>query len=164
MGIGEENNMYYMILFIYKKCEYYCIWVSKDIDYVLAEDKKIICFSNYGEMKNYAEFEEIIFDSEDITRYNIDDIMCICELENFDEQCKKILDFWNICSDVANGCKVNFEGSNRNYDSLYEKVFCGNNILNSSQQKYIPRFSESETKALKFILNRGIDIIINALT
>lgn len=157
--------MYFVISFICNNKEYFCIWFSDEDEYILSKDSRLISFTEKNALLTYVCENNISLENEDIVQYNVDDILMWCKDSlKLDIECDKFIDFWNICADAAKGMNVHFIGTERKFDSLYEKIFLGNNITNASSQEYIPIFSDNEIKTLKSIFTDGIELIKNGLS
>ena len=156
--------MYYIISFLYKNDEYYCIWFSGDEDYVLANQNHLMVFHNIDVLLKYASENCILLENESVSKYDINAI--VLWLKNTDYiniDCDMLMNFWNICTDVANGTTEHFIGIEKRYNTLYEKLFCGNNILTTKNKKYIPFFSNDEIETLRDVINNGLNIIVKNL-
>lgn len=155
--------MYYLISFVYNQSLLYCIWVSNDEDYVITKDNKVLFFYTIDDLKDYERSNNIIVKTNDDIRYNIDEMNLWCEdSNNLDCDCEQILNFWNICSDIAKSLKINFTGNESMYDDLYEKIFSANDLFSANPIPSISllEFSQEEIIDIKRILKEGIKIII----
>ncbi len=151
---------YYIVEFIMDNNNYYSIWISDEMDFFVAVENHILLWSDILELKKYANEKNISLENDNITTYNIDYILeVISEKSTID--CKKILDFWNICSDVAHTCKIPFVGDEKKNNYLYNKLFYGTNLktINKSTNIFNPEFSRLEINALKNVLLNCIEII-----
>lgn len=73
------------------------------------------------------------------------------------------LDFWNITGDLTRSLALPFLGSPGDglTDSVYEKLFCGNNLpaVRTSDRLYLPQFSAMEKGRLNAVLEEGFRLI-----
>lgn len=155
--------MYYLISFIYKKSILYCIWVADDdYDYVITKECKILFFNTINELKLYEQRNNIIIKKDEEIQYNLDKMILWCgDKKNINCGCEEILNFWNICSDVAKSIQEHFIGDKPIYDDLYEKIFSGNDLFSNNPVPHTTLFdfSEKELINIKKIIRNGIEII-----
>lgn len=155
--------MNYLISFIYNKSILYCIWVSEDEDYVITKEDKILFFNTIDELSFYERQNNIVSEKSEEIQYNLDKMILWCDDEkNIDCGCDEILNFWNICSDIAKSIKKHFIGNESIYDDLYEKIFNANDLFstNSVPHTTLLGFSVEDIISVKRILRNGIEIIV----
>ena len=153
--------MYYLISFTYNQVVHYCIWVSSGEDYVLSDENGIVFFYSIEMLMKYAFKRELVIEKTTIAEYNVDNIKKWCnDLHNSNIDCVEVLNFWNICSDFANGMRIGFLGDDEEYNEIYEQILYGNNLFTDNYEKrYVPRFSKEEMEIIKRVLLDGVRII-----
>ena len=160
----QKTDMYYIISFLYKDSEHYCIWVSDEKDYVLFDENKLVKFKSKQLLFEYASENNIVFEDETETKYDVDKMQLWCnDAEDNYVDCDEVLNFWNISTDFAAGNELCFAGNENSCDGIYEKIFFGNNILEDSDKKYYPEFMDDEVKMIKQIIREGINNITDKL-
>ena len=90
---------------------------------------------------------------EDITVYDIDDVILKSNDNIFEMNCESILDFWNIISDVARSLQLHFCGDTVCYNSIYEKLLCGCNLAALNSRYYRPNWTREEVDKIQHIIN-----------
>ena len=149
--------MYYLISFVYNQDILYCIWVSNDEDYVMIKENKIMVFRDIECVKEYVRRNNIIIKMDEETQYNLDKLIKWCgEKNNVIFDYGEVLNFWNICVDVANSIKVEFAGNDHIYDDIYEKIFCADSLSCVNNDVF---FSDEDIIHIKKVLKEGIKII-----
>ena len=158
---GCGNMEYFIVVFVKENMSYYCIWISSNDDRFLTFDGNIVFWKSLSELMNYCEQENIILDSEEITEYNLDDINKWCNSNDMMVDCNDIINYWNIFSDASKSINQSFSGDIAKMNSIYEKLFYGNNLssINLPEKSYEPIFSDEEVATIKSILQEGINFV-----
>ena len=79
--------------------------------------------------------------------------------------CRDFLGAWNFCVDVANSLgsaeAAHFRQTEFHANNLYNKLFCGNNLLvkRGDARRYTPSWQRSELTELANILRLGLAIV-----
>lgn len=138
----EVLSDYYIIEFVYEEKSYYSLW-NEESSNLIKQNRKIVVGDNKKIL--IEEFGECasIHDEGDIY---------ICNLEIINMTPGKILDFWNIISDVAKTVDINFLGDSKHMNILYDKLY----------RNYTGQYvgvSDVEIINLKHIVLDGIRII-----
>lgn len=160
---------YFTFVFIIKNTKHYSIWYSDEDDGFIIESSKIKTFCNMDEMKCYARDNNYELETE-YTEMQFDTAINIAtkkNIENEDINCKYLLDFWNIVSDIANSVGDVFIGDTREgtINSIYNKLFYGNNLeaIKKNGEDFIPTWNKYEKNELLNVTNDGIRILRNYL-
>ena len=98
---------------------------------------------------------------KEITIINCDEIKTL----DFDSMnCSKVLDFWNIISDISHSAGFEFIGDKKDKrtEKVYDKLFHGCNLpmVNKTNIKYVPKWNYEEKKILSSIIEKGYIIIL----
>jgi hypothetical protein len=147
---------YYIIKFIFKDKEHFCIWYNNDKDGIISEKNKLTCFSGINKLLDYCKQNLLEIKEENaVSEYNIDKVIEWLSGEKTIIDCEFILDIWNIVSDATYSTKNNFLGDSKNLTSIYEKLFCGNNLpaINKSENRYEPVWNSQEIAEISNVLN-----------
>ncbi|OJU18530.1 MAG: hypothetical protein BGN88_13030 [Clostridiales bacterium 43-6] len=142
------------------------IWFSDETEGFLAEEKNVLAFSSKKAAHAYALSTNISLDNE-ITAYNLDHWLYWATSASTTVDCKAILDIWNIFTDFSVSAGKLFTGDERrpDIDTIYDKLFFGNNILVDPQEsQYIPQWREDEIGSIKKILSQGVKMYQECLT
>lgn len=148
---------YEIVKFIINNYNYYCIWFSnEDTEGFITENNKLVIYYNKNDAKRYAFKKKIIL-SKRISIYNFDSLIEYIEKNN----CIELLNFWNIFRDISACLKLNFCGNKRDEETnqLYNKLFCGNNILTDEKNMYFPVWEKDEINLIKKIMYDGVTMV-----
>lgn len=151
---------HYIVVFIYSKHKYYFIWKSDENDVFFTQNDKIIFWNDICSLSEFCEINNINFADEKEIVYNIDCCENWCNSISEDIDCSTILNLWNIFSDLHSSIGVEFEGSLEHYNSVYDKLFYGNNLpcINTTSKKYLPTFDDDEIQRIKEMMMKGINL------
>ena len=155
---------YYLVAIIYKKMKYYTIWKTDLVDEFETKERKVILFESINDAIDYLDNINLRFQTDEITTYDLDWFMGKCIYMKYDD-CKSILLYWNMFSDMARSVEIQFKGDDKKYNKIYNKLFWGNNLptVTPKGKQYNPIWSNSERKIITAILLEGIEIVKNQL-
>lgn len=149
---------------IYKKKKYYAIWKTDSADEFETKERKVILFESVDEAADYLSNKKMRFRSSEITTYDLDWFIenCICSEYG---DCKAILLYWNMFSDMAKSVKTKFLGDDEKNNKIYDKLFFGNNLptVTPDGKHYEPIWSNAERKSITAILSEGVEIVKSQL-
>ncbi|BDF04422.1 hypothetical protein [[Clostridium] hylemonae] len=150
---------YYPIKILRHEKVYFCIWYTNDVDGILLEKNKIKSFSNYDNLKNYCEENKIKI-KEDISTYNLDEVLEWLSSRKQEVDCKIILDLWNLISDLAKSSDEYFYGDDDETLHISEKLFYGNNLpaINRDGPEYYPKWDDDEYMIIKKVIQNGVEL------
>lgn len=156
---------YYIIEFIWKLDSYYAIWQTDENDVFICKNNKVIFWRDLKELRIYFESNYNDLLENEIVTYNLDSIQDWCKATTNDIDCDLILNMWNIFKDAASSTKEQFLGDSEILNSLYDKIFYGNNLktINSSDKLFTPIFDTQEILNIKQVVQDGVDIIVRQL-
>ncbi len=151
---------YYIVVFVSKGRKYFTIWYTDDKDgFVLNSQGRIEIFKTENDVREFLQKKQIK-PGEKVTHFDCDEIGAM-NYEHID--CSKVLDFWNIITDISYSVKEDFVGGTKRDDTLniYDKLFYGCNLSTSNRmdEKYIPEWSAKEKKTLSSVIGDGLRII-----
>lgn len=159
---------YYLVAIIYKKIKRYAIWKTDSVDEFETSEKQVILFESINEAESYLDNINLRFKTNELTIYDLDWLVEKFIGTDYGD-CKTILFYWNMFSDMAKSIESNFRGDdekyNKKYNKIYNKLFCGNNLptVTPKGKQYNPIWSNSEMKTITAILLEGIEIVKNQL-
>ncbi|WP_028778855.1 hypothetical protein [Shimazuella kribbensis] len=150
---------HYIVEFLFEEKKYYCIWYTDDTDGILVESNKIKYFSTVHELRSYSLSKRLTLEDE-VIKYDINQMIEWLSSDPRSVDCKMILEFWNIFSDVARSIDEHFYGEDEVVSPLYEKLFYGNNLdpINKSGHVYIPIWNNEEVVALTKVVESGLNL------
>lgn len=151
---------YYMVEFIINQSSFYCIWFTGNTDGFITEKGRLKYFYDNSELKDYCNTMKINLQNSE-TRYDLDRISDKVFLDISEKDCCELIDCWNIFLDIARSVNEDFYGNKKELNDLYSKLFYGCNlqIINTSNKKYIPEWSEEERTFIDNIMINGINIV-----
>ncbi len=138
----EVLSNYYIVEFLYNGKSYYSLW-DGETDKMIKENKKIVVSDNKNFLIDKIKDKAFIHDEGDIY---------ICNMEILNMPAGKILDFWNIISDIAKTVDIIFLGDSKQMNILYDKLY--KNYIG----EYISVF-DAEIDNLQNIVLDGIRIV-----
>lgn len=149
-----------MVEFIINQSSFYCIWFTGNTDGFITEKGRLKYFYDNSELKDYCNTMKINLQNSE-TRYDLDRISDKVFLDISEKDCCELIDCWNIFSDIARSVNEDFYGNKKELNDLYSKLFYGCNlqIINTSNKKYIPEWSEEERTFIDNIMINGINIV-----
>ncbi len=151
---------YYPVAIIYKKKKYYNIWKTDLADEFETKERKVILFESVDEAADYLSNKKLGFRSSEITTYDLDWFMGNCICSEYGD-CKTILLYWNMFSDMAKSVGTKFGGDDEKNNKIYDKLFFGNNLptVTPDGKHYDPIWSNAERKSITAILSEGVEIV-----
>ena len=161
-GVTGDLSEYYIVKFIFDGGDYYTIWYTDVVDGFITFNNGILSFNNQIDLMKYCQNHMIELE-EDITVYDIDDVILKSNDNIFEMNCESILDFWNIISDVARSLQLHFCGDTVCYNSIYEKLLCGCNLAALNSRYYRPNWTREEVDKIQHIINVGYCILQRCL-
>lgn len=161
-GVTGDLSEYYIVKFIFDGGDYYTIWYTDVVDGFITFNNGILSFNNQIDLMKYCQNHMIELE-EDITVYDIDDVILKSNDNIFEMNCESILDFWNIISDVARSLQLHFCGDTACYNSIYEKLLCGCNLAALNSRYYRPNWTREEVDKIQHIINVGYCILQRCL-
>ena len=152
---------YYLVEFVNNKKSRFCFWISDEKDKFLQEKGVVVFFDNQLQAKKYAKKNEFKIDDE-YTTYDVDFFEKWLQIKTANISCKKFLDFWNICADMAYTLNKEFIG-NRDYEELdiYNNLFHGNNlpVIRQQGEIFIPVWEDSDVEILSRVIKDGVEMV-----
>lgn len=155
------DNDYYVICLKLHFRKLFIIWVSSDVDCVLLnESLKIIAFSEFDEVKQFALDQQITLNA-DLTIYDITLLQnwLIEPGGDFDDEL--FLNLWNLFIDITESLKVDFLGDNKNdvRNAVYDKLFDIAGPFKAENPN--PTFTKAQVKVLSEIMQDGLNTLVS---
>ncbi|MCL2817166.1 MAG: hypothetical protein FWD39_02110 [Clostridiales bacterium] len=157
-----------LIQCLYAGTKNFCIWYSDDKDGLFCnEDKKILCFSDKASALHYLSVKNLCLyeydPDEEIVLYDFDKLKTWINSDDSTVNCREMLNFWNIFTDIAYSTGKKFKGDKReNLISLiYDKLFWGNNlpaVKPEDEEDFIPIWDKKQIKTMKSVMKNGLNI------
>lgn len=137
--------------------DYYCIWYSDLNSGFMKEKDHIVCFKEEDVLEGYCRAKGYSL-SNDERVFNLPMLMSFASGEEENLAPGLILDFWNICSDLAITSGADFIGNDENdaLDELYDTLFL---IIEDPKSK----FTEDDIEDLKTLVKEGCTLIVEQL-
>jgi len=159
-----KDIAHYVIKLDFKFHQLYIVWMSDDeIDEVLVNDDfKIVAFNTEADLLKYARMHlgELCVDSTDYSIYKLQQ-WTIDPYLKFDYN--EFLNFWNLCTDVAESIKSKFAGDIKDEitDIIYDKLFNASDVFIADEPN--PTFNILEIEELRKVIQNGLDLLLNNL-
>lgn len=156
---------YYVVQFIIEDVTYYTIWYTSEKDgFILDEnEEKILSFANKKLVKAFAEMHN----------YDIQDEITVIEcdektlIEAKDIDCRRLLIFWNIVSDISNSLDISFLGNDKgkNISSVYNKLFnsCNFPAIVDGNYNPTPVWKHEENELIYSVVKEGMKILYKTI-
>lgn len=157
----EKDIKYYAVEFkIENSIKYYMLWFSGEYDRFLTKNGKLLIWGTYDELLTYAKENSIDTDADvsyyDTAAINYDIDSC--------ENCRIMLDMWNILSDLAISVTKPFMGDEPCFNGIYAKLTAGCDLPDLEKCKFTVSWSSSEILEIKEVLNSGINILLDTVS
>lgn len=143
---------------------YYCIWYldpNMDETFVSSNDKIKIYYHKNDAIQfllnHNLKYDTISYDLDSILNY-FETIVTTNSCEIIPSMRTDILDFINITTDILHFYHTNIQ-EKITFQTVYDKLFFGENILNTSSKMYVPLFTKNELKILQEYIVNCIDTI-----
>jgi hypothetical protein len=152
---------YQTVEFMFCKRSYYCIWFSAETEGFLSENGNPLIFERCDLTKSFANHNQINLD-EEVAVYDVDSIACWADSSDLTVDSVAVLNFWNVIQDITVSANKSFVGNMRTntVDDLYDKLFCGNNVLiDREDEKYYPVWTPEEIMTIKKIILDGVNTL-----
>lgn len=157
-----EQHIYQILRVKWNQKFYYLLWLGLEEASMLTSKKgTIILFKKMRCVKKYAARKKIELNTEEIDRYDFDQIMESLEDEKGTLDSINLLNTWNLLDDISLNLGVSFEGSKKKKLTfkIYMKLFAGNNlpmIKPKEEEDYVPYWTQKERKRMKQIFRKGL--------
>ncbi len=153
---------YCKVIFETEEKDYICLWYSDLNAGFVTEEDHVICFRDedvfdrYCRGKGYRLRDTMLFDLAALMRF-------AGGLSN-DFSASTLLNFWNICSDLAFTLKLGFLGDDDNdsLSELYDTLFFMESA-SEDEKKYTATLSDDDLSDLREIIADGCKLIISHL-
>lgn len=159
MGIEDLNHIdYYIVEFKFAEKSYFTLWYSEDKDEFYTYKGKLLSFFNRDELVKFTQDYNLIISKEET------EIRCDLILGwNIDKEInyEHIIDFWNICTDLAYSIDANFLGVNNEFKGIYNKLFhsCKLPMQVFGLEAVSSKWLREELQLLQMILCDGIFMV-----
>lgn len=157
---AEKVMQYYIVGFVMKRKKYFTIWYTDDKDgFVLNSQGRIEIFKTENDVREFLQKKQIK-PGEKVTLVDCDEIG---EMNYEHIECSRVLDFWNIITDISYSVNEDFVGRTKSEEILnvYDKLFYGCNlpVINRTDEKYVPEWSAKEQKVIFNVIRDGLRVI-----
>lgn len=156
----KKVMQYYIVVFVMKGRKYFTIWYTDDKDgFVLNSEGRIEIFKTEIDVREFLQKKQMK-PGEKVTFFDCDELGTM-NYEHID--CSKVLDFWNIITDISYSVNEDFIGRTKSEEilNIYDKLFYGCNLpaSNRMDEKYVPEWSAKEQMMISNVINDGLRII-----
>lgn len=159
------SSLYYPLLYRLDGRDAFLLWCSNDHDGVMAQDGRILSFSSDAALRRFAARHRISLEDEAPTLHDLDAVHTwVGEPRGDTIDCALLLNAWNLFADIARslpGSGADFSELDRAHDTVYEKLFRGNNLpaVTPEGERYDPEWSYEEVAALTRLLECGLHLL-----
>jgi hypothetical protein len=157
-----NEYLYYICEFKLDRKTSYVIWYSGNDDGILlSEENKVIAFGSIDRILAYTQEKSLSVNNESIPMYDFDVISSWCDRPNLSQiDCESFLNIWNMFTDLASsmGKRSQVCAADVGVDSLYDKLFYGNNLpsINLTEELYEPSWNQDEASAIAHLFAKGL--------
>lgn len=151
-----EKRCQYIIEILFSGKKYYLLWND---DCFAANDGKALLFYDMETLRKFVHKNSLLI-SEDISSYNFDDIDRNINNISNTENCRELLDIWNIFSDMAEFMEADFRGDYEedSISDMYTELVQGSNIEILENDEFHPVPDNVHKDLLTDIMCDGIRI------
>lgn len=156
---------YYRLLYKLDGRNAFLIWFSNDCDGIVAQDGRMLSFSNDDLLRQFAAQARLVLADETPMPHDLDSVQAwlLCPRRDTID-CSATLSAWNLFGDIARSLPTAgaaFSALDRAHDCIYEKLFFGNNLpaVTPESEHYEPSWSDDEVAALATILDHGLRLL-----
>lgn len=135
------------------------LWFSDEYDGFLSVNRKLVLWSSMDKLLDFVQEKKIVLD-DDIAIFDFNTLKCTV---GCCEECKKVLDFWNIFSDLARTVGKSFIGDEVKFNNIYEKIFMGCNLPALNQLDHTVLWEEKDFFEIKKVLSNGVSVFFQAI-
>lgn len=146
-------DKYYIAEFRSNNTNYYMLWQDERF---LTGDGGPAFFSTIGEAKEFISSNNLEADGS-VTSYDLDQVTDLITKTEISENCRTILDCWNIFSDLSATTGEEFLGDDDidENEHLFSKLVMGCNLPEINNEEFHPVLDEEEQKHMTAVLNSG---------
>ena len=159
------ERKYYLIKIFYQSQNLFLIWYADDEDGFVMSENRILVFKNIYDAFSFSgdigiALEQVVANFDII---NIADLTKKIKNTMSPENCRELLDMWNLFGDMALCLKTFFVGNSDDelIRDVYEKLFYGSNIkvIMKNMGEYHPTLNQKESDILVSVFNDGLNIL-----
>lgn len=146
-------DKYYIAEFRLNNTNYYMLWQDERF---LTGDGGPAIFNTMEEAKEFIAGNNLEAD-ESVTSYDLDQVTDLITKTEISENCRTILDCWNIFSDLSATTGEDFLGDDDidENEHLFSKLVMGCNLPEINNEEFHPVLDELEQNHLKIVLSNG---------
>ena len=146
-------DKYYIAEFRSNNTNYYMLWQDERF---LTGDGGPAIFNTMEEAKEFIAGNNLEAD-ESVTSYDLDQVTDLITKTEISENCRTILDCWNIFSDLSATTGEDFLGDDDidENEHLFSKLVMGCNLPEINNEEFHPVLDELEQNHLKIVLSNG---------
>ena len=146
-------DKYYIAEFRLNNTNYYMLWQDERF---LTGDGGPAIFNTMEEAKEFIAGNNLEAD-ESVTSYDLDQVTDLITKTEISENCRTILDCWNIFSDLSATTGEEFLGDDDidENEHLFSKLVMGCNLPEINNEEFHPVLDELEQNHLKIVLSNG---------
>lgn len=155
-------DKYYIAEFRSNNTNYYMLWQDERF---LTGDGGPAIFNTIEEAKEFIAGNNLEAD-ESVTSYDLDQVTDLITKTEISENCRTILDCWNIFSDLSATTGEEFLGDDDidENEHLFSKLLMGCNLPEINNEEFHPVLDELEQNHLKIVLSNGRLIFLKIVT
>ena len=149
-------DKYYIAEFRSNNTNYYMLWQAERF---LTGDGGPAFFNTMEEAKEFISSNNLEADGS-VTSYDLDQVSDLITKTEISENCRTILDCWNIFSDLSATIGEEFLGDDDIVENehLFSKLVMGCNLPEINNEEFHPVLDEEEQKHLTAVLNSGLEV------
>ena len=146
-------DKYYIAEFRSNNTNYYMLWQDERF---LTGDGGPAILNTMEEAKEFIAGNNLEAD-ESVTSYDLDQVTDLITKTEISENCRTILDCWNIFSDLSATTGEDFLGDDDidENEHLFSKLVMGCNLPEINNEEFHPVLDELEQNHLKIVLSNG---------
>lgn len=159
------TRTYYKLLYQLDGVEAFLLWFTNDVDGVIKTPQgRILSFPTEEELVAFACDLGVTVIDEDPILHNLDAVEAWASTSSPETvDCSELLSAWNLFGDIERSLhpvSCVFAGKNAKLDSLYDKLFWGNNLpaMTPEGKRFDPVWSSAELSSLSKHITNGLEL------
>jgi hypothetical protein len=156
------GTKYYACRYRFAEEDAYVLWFTNDQDGVWVDvNGQVVSFRTLAALQRYATAHAITIESAAPPFYNLDAVVSWLRHDSYPPiDCELLLTTWNLFRDVATSVNRPFDVDHERTQSVYEKLFYGNNLpsITPTGASYEPQWTEDEIMLLREIFTDGLQL------
>ncbi len=154
---------YSKVIFETEEKDYFCLWFTDINSGFVTEEDHVACFRDEDVFDAYCKAKG--FTPKDTMLFDLSSLLSFAIGKDNDFDASTLLNFWNICSDLAFTLKLDFVGDddNETLSEIYDTLFFLETADDDEVSEEDATITEDDLSDLREIVAEGCKMIIGNL-